>query len=258
MVARPSSMLSSFLGWRSTESTFPALPREEAKEEFEDGPFQPCDPDSEGETEDDVGSVTSDDSADSGDAEDNPSTMRTRRHQEIRQLELSENAILRPTLSCLSSKKSSAATNRMLYPAGKQSMFDSYNQDDEEELPQNGGNSSGIKERFPTPLIKSEHATPQSSCQSTTLATATNTVSAHLADHGTIDSTILEDTHATPIKQETADTDYPTPVSGARRKTADVNEEDEEDLEDELREIQIRRKLRALKKRKLADGSARR
>ena len=70
----------------------------------------------------------------------------------------------------------------------------------------------------------------------------------------TMDLTHILDERPVRLKQEIADTDVPEPKSGTYAAAPVVDNEDEEDLKDELREIQIRGKLRAMEKKKLMAG----
>jgi hypothetical protein len=75
-----------------------------------------------------------------------------------------------------------------------------------------------------------------------------------LKSSGTVDLTQEPDDEAVKIKQEPTDADVPEPKIEANATVPFVDDDDEEDLKDELREIQIKRKLRAMEKKKMMAG----
>lgn len=70
----------------------------------------------------------------------------------------------------------------------------------------------------------------------------------------TVDLTQEPDGVSVKVKLEAPDNDLPEQKSGTNTKAPVVDDDDEEDLEDALQEIQIKRKLRAMKKKKQAAG----
>ncbi|KAK5730243.1 hypothetical protein LTR15_000177 [Elasticomyces elasticus] len=68
-----------------------------------------------------------------------------------------------------------------------------------------------------------------------------------------IDLTMDDDDLAIPIKRELSAQDSSIATAGRHESVMHLDEEDLEDLEDELKEIQARRRLRAARKRKLAE-----
>lgn len=100
-------------------------------------------------------------------------------------------------------------------------------------------------------LVDLGHSAAAAACPPKTTVDKIDTTSRQLRVD--VDLT-LNDDGPVRIKQES--TQATTPVEGVqpRRQAEIIDEEDEEDLQDRLEEIQIKRKLRALKKRKLASG----
>lgn len=72
-----------------------------------------------------------------------------------------------------------------------------------------------------------------------------------------VDLTDGPDEDSREIKQGTSGPEFPTPEAYNRPAPLGEESEDEEDLEDQLREVQLRRKLRAKRKKKLAGGKVR-